>query len=216
MAPEFDDRFRAKFDELMRWRRDVRRFELRAVPEAVMAQILASLDAAPSVGLSQPWRVVRVESPAARSAVIENFTAANAAALKAQLEDDSSGERGHSYARLKLAGLETAPEQLAVLVEPDPDQGHGLGRRTMPEMVHASAGCAIMQMWLVARAWGIGLGWVSILDPARLKHDLSLDPSWQLVAYLCLGFPADQSDTPELERANWDVRRPQLPAVLVR
>ena len=115
--------------------------------------------------------------------------------------------RAANYARLKLAGLEQAPCHVAVFVDPDPEQGHGLGRRTMPESVAYSAVIAVHTLWLAARAHGIGLGWVSILDPARIRAILEIPKTWQLVAYLCVGYPEIEAITPELEREGWEKRR---------
>jgi len=210
-APVFDAGFRTRLAELMCWRRDVRRFLPDPVPADTLRAILASLDSAPSVGLSQPWRIVRVESEAVRARVADNFRAANATAMTQQAD-----ERADLYASLKLAGLDEAPEHLAVFCEPEPDQGHGLGRVTMPETVHASAVCAIMQMWLMARAYGIGVGWVSILDPVQLAQDLDVPNDWLLVAYLCLGRPAEERSQPELEIAGWERRRAQCAEILTR
>lgn len=200
--PEFDDAFRHRLGELLVWRRDVRRFAPDAVQPDLMTRLIGTFDTAPSVGLSQPWRLIRVNSDTARAAVRANFAAANASALAAEPE-----HRAAQYARLKLEGLDSAPEHLAVFAEPDPDQGHGLGRQTMPDMVQASVSGAIMQMWLVARAYGVGVGWVSILDPEQLAHDLQVPATWQLIGYLCIGYPSEHADTPELERAGWEHRR---------
>ena len=112
------------------------------------------------MGLSQPWRFVVVDDPARRAAIVANFKATNHEALQAY-----SGERRALYARLKLAGLEEAPAHMAVFVDETTEVGNGLGRRTMPEMLRYSAVAAITEMWLAARARGIGMGWVSILDP---------------------------------------------------
>lgn len=201
--PDFNDAFRRDLDSLIRWRRDVRAFRTTPLPEETVSQLLDAMDTAPSVGLSQPWRTVRVRSPEARARVRANFEAANTEALSAQ-----PTSRQAAYARLKLEGLDTAPEHVAAFCDPDPDQGHTLGRRTMPHMVHASAVCAVMQLWLVARAHDIGVGWVSILDPDQLARDLAVPDDWDFIAYLCIGFPAIHSDTPELERAGWDQRSP--------
>lgn len=195
----------------MGWRRDVRRFRQEPVPENLLKRVTATLALAPSVGLSQPWRIVNVKSADRRAAVRANFLRANQDALAAM-----AGQRGYDYARLKLEGLDTAPEQLAVFCDPDPAQGHGLGRQTMPEAVHASAVCAIMQMWLMASACGLGMGWVSILDPQDVKAALDVDPGWRLVAYLCLGWPKEQADTPELERVGWEYRRPAATQLIER
>jgi 5,6-dimethylbenzimidazole synthase len=200
--PIFDAAFQAELDALFRWRRDVRRFRRDALPAGVLDHLLATAGAAPSVGLSQPWRFVTVDDPARRDAVRADFQACNAAALATQDE-----ARASDYARLKLAGLEQAPNHVAVFVEPDPSQGHGLGRRTMPESVAYSAVIAIHTLWLAARARGIGLGWVSILDPLRIRAILETPESWHLVAYLCIGYPEVEASTPELEREGWEQRR---------
>lgn len=168
----------------------------------MLDRLLEIANTSPSVGLSQPWRFVTVDDPARRAAVRADFEACNAAALATQ-----DGTRAANYARLKLAGLEQAPCHVAVFVEPDPDQGHGLGRRTMPESVEYSAVIAVHTLWLAARAHGIGLGWVSILDPARIREVLEIPETWQLVAYLCVGYPEIEAITPELEREGWEKRR---------
>ncbi|WP_342454744.1 5,6-dimethylbenzimidazole synthase [Sphingomonas sp. H160509] len=108
---------------------------------------------------------------------------------------------------MKLAGLERAPCHVAVFVEPDPDQGHGLGRRTMPEAVAYSAVIAVHTLWLAARAQGVGLGWVSILDPSHIRTILDVPETWHLVAYLCVGYPEIEAIAPELEREGWEKRR---------
>ena len=201
-APLFDTAFRTELGTLFRWRRDVRRFRRDALPAGLLDQLLATANGAPSVGLSQPWRFVTVDDPARRAAVCADFEACNAAASTTQDET-----RAATYARLKLAGLEQAPNHVAVFVEPDPVQGHGLGRRTMPESVAYSAVIAVHTLWLAARAHGIGLGWVSILDPLRIREILDVPETWQLVAYLCIGYPEIDAVTPELEREGWEKRR---------
>jgi len=204
--PDFGPGFRAEFERLLAWRRDVRRFRRDPLPPGLLEQLLALTELAPSVGLSQPWRFVRVTSEAARAAVRRNFEAANAEALT-----DYSGDRAALYARLKLAGLEAAPEQLAVFAELDPEQGGGLGRRSMPEMVQYSTVCAVHTLWLAARAAGVGLGWVSILDPEQVARDLEVPENWCLVAYLCLGWPEETHADPELQRHGWERRRGATP-----
>jgi 5,6-dimethylbenzimidazole synthase len=201
-APIFDPAFQAELDTLFRWRRDVRRFRRDALPDGLLDRLLATANAAPSVGLSQPWRFVTVDDPARRAAVRADFEACNAAALATQDET-----RVATYARLKLAGLEQAPCHVAVFVEPDPGQGHGLGRQTMPESVAYSAVIAVHTLWLAARAHGIGLGWVSILEPFRIREVLEIPEAWQLVAYLCIGYPEIDANIPELEVEGWEKRR---------
>jgi 5,6-dimethylbenzimidazole synthase len=201
----FSTAFRAELTELMRWRRDVRRFRTDPVPEPVLARCLDSLRLAPSVGLSEPWRVLRIDSPAARAAASANFAEANAGALSGQ-----SGDRAARYATLKLSGMDQAPVHLAVFCDTDPDKGAGLGAATMPQMRQYSVVAGVTMMWLTARAEGLGLGWVSILDPDRLARDLEVPGTWDLIGYFCLGWPEDEDDTPELERAGWESRAETL------
>lgn len=197
--PVFDDGFRDKLGELFAWRRDVRRFRREPVSEELLASLLDLMQLSPSVGHSQPWRWLRVDDPEQRAAVQASFSRCNADALA-----DYEGERAALYARLKLEGLREAPEQFAVFCDHGTVQGHGLGRRTMPEMLDYSVVAAITQFWLAARAHGLGLGWVSILDPAEIATILGAPPDWKLIGYLCLGYPEDEQDVPELVRAGWE------------
>lgn len=197
--PVFDDGFRDKLGELFAWRRDVRRFRREPVSEELLASLLDLMQLSPSVGHSQPWRWLRVDDPEQRAAVQASFSRCNANALA-----DYEGERAALYARLKLEGLREAPEQFAVFCDHGTVQGHGLGRRTMPEMLDYSVVAAITQFWLAARAHGLGLGWVSILDPAEIATILGAPPDWKLIGYLCLGYPEDEQDVPELVRAGWE------------
>lgn len=203
MSPAFDAGFRAQLDALFRWRRDVRRFRTAAVPKGQLERLLAVANGAPSVGLSQPWRFVLVEDAGRRAAIRANFARANAVALASQ-----PAERAAIYARLKLAGLDEAPVHLAVCVDSDPDAGGGLGRATQPETAAYSAVLAIHTLWLAARAEGLGLGWVSILDPAAALRTLEVPAGWGLVAYLCLGFPVAEGEVPDLEIEGWAARQP--------
>ena len=211
LVPVFDDAFRARLADLFKWRRDVRRFRPEPVPPALLDELLEIAALAPSVGLSQPWKFVTVDDPARRAAVRASFEACNARALARQ-----GADRAGLYARLKLAGLDEAPCHLAVFAEPDPDQGHGLGRGTMPETTAYSAVMATHTLWLAARAAGLGLGWVSILDPAAVTAALDVPAAWTLVGYLCLGYPRTENDAPELERAGWERRRPAKPSLVRR
>lgn len=210
-APEFDAGFRDEFEQLLMWRRDVRHFLPDPVPEAVIQRLIDLSCFAPSVGNSQPWRFVRVDGPQYREAVIANFMQANADALH-----EYSGEQAALYARLKLAGLQQAPVHLAVFSDEHTRQGHRLGLKTMPEMLSYSTVAAVHTFWLAARAYGLGVGWVSILTPDRLNPILDVPESWKLVAYLCIGYPCTQDITPELERSGWEYRRMQSRIILRR
>jgi 5,6-dimethylbenzimidazole synthase len=207
----FDDGFRRRLHELFVWRRDVRRFRGESLPEGALERLIEVACLAPSVGLSQPWRFVIVDDSARRAAVREAFAACNADALASY-----SGDMAARYARLKLAGLTEAPCQFAVFADPTTPLGHGLGRRTMPEAAEYSAVAAVAMMWLAARAEGIGLGWVSILDPPRMNGILDVPAAWRFIGYFCAGYPQAESDTPELERARWERRRDPQACVLHR
>ncbi|WP_170763962.1 5,6-dimethylbenzimidazole synthase [Ruegeria lacuscaerulensis] len=202
----FTDDFRTQLDLLMRLRRDVRRFRTDPVDEAVLTRCLDAFRLAPSVGLSEPWRLIRVESAAARAAALENFQAANAEALAGY-----SGEKAKLYSGLKLSGMQEAPVQLAVFCDDATDKGQGLGAGTMPEMRRYSVVSAITLFWLVLRVEGLGLGWVSILDPEQMAYDLNIPNNWRLIGYFCVGWPEELSDTPELERVGWECRDDSLP-----
>ncbi|MEO8242641.1 MAG: 5,6-dimethylbenzimidazole synthase [bacterium] len=197
--------FQAELRDLMLWRRDVRRFRRDAVEAAVLDRCLAAFALAPSVGLSEPWRVIRVESPEARAAALKNFEAANAAALAGY-----AGDKARLYAGLKLTGMQEAPVQLAVYCDGATAKGSGLGAATMPETRAYSVVGAITLFWLAARAVGLGLGWVSILDPMQLSLDLVVPDSWTFIGYLCVGWPETSDTVPDLERAGWESREPEL------
>lgn len=201
----FSDEFRAGLTDLMKWRRDVRQFKTDPVDEALVTECLSTLSLAPSVGLSEPWRVIRVRSDTARKAALENFKTANKQAL-----DGYDGDKAALYATLKLSGMKDAPEHIAIYCDDTTAKGAGLGAGTMPEMRRYSVVGAITLMWLHARTLGLGIGWVSILDPAQLSRDLEAPDGWSLVAYLCLGWPQDVSLTPELETKGWEARAAAL------
>jgi 5,6-dimethylbenzimidazole synthase len=188
--------------ELFAWRRDVRSFRRTPLPEGAIERLIDLACLAPSVGLSEPWRFVIVEERTRRAEIRACFEACNAAALAAQ----EPGRAG-LYARLKLAGLDDAPCQVAVFADLSTGQGHGLGRHTMPEMIAYSAVLAIHTLWLAARAEGIGVGWVSILDPSRIAAILESPPDWKLIGHLCIGYPAREDAMPVLQQEGWEERR---------
>jgi 5,6-dimethylbenzimidazole synthase len=209
--PDFDQEFRERLRDLVVWRRDVRRFRRDPLPEGMLDRLLQLACLAPSVGLSQPWRFVIVDSVARREAVKQSFRTCNAQALS-----DQATERASLYARLKLEGLDDAPCHVAVFADRSTSQGHGLGRLTMPEMIQYSAVLAVHTLWLAARAEGIGVGWLSILEPSRVAAILDVPPAWAFIGYFCIGYPAEECDTPALEQAGWETRRPAAEAVLYR
>lgn len=206
----FDTAFRDEFEALLRLRRDVRRFRPDPVDPALVARLIDLARYAPSVGLSEPWRFVSIEGAKARAEVLASFQRCNAEALA-----DYSGARRALYARLKLEGLREAPVQFAAFADSAPEKGAGLGRRTMPETRAYSVVMAIHTIWLAARAEGLGLGWVSILEPEAVHAAAGAPENWQFIAYLCLGWPEEEADRPALERAGWERRTGRVPVRVV-
>ena len=206
----FDEAFQAQLRDLLIWRRDVRHFRTDPLPAGSVERLIELACLAPSVGLSQPWRFVIVDDIARRRAVLDDFSACNLDALQSY-----SDERAAQYVKLKLAGLREAPCQLAIFADPTTQVGHGLGRRTMPDMLAYSVVAAICTLWLAARAQGIGMGWVSILTPAHINKILDVPDAWRLIGYFCIGYPQTEDERPELERAGWE-RRQLSEALILR
>ncbi len=199
--PDFDDTFRATLADLLTWRRDVRDFRRDPVPEAVLGNLIAHAARAPSVGNSQPSRFVMVRSAERRRALVAHVDAEQLAA-GARYADAKKAD----YQRLKLHGLSECPVVIAVYSVRDPAEGAGLGRQTMPEALVYSTVCAIHTLWLAARAEGIGLGWVSILEPATVSALLDIPADWHFVGLLCLGYPKDDANLPLLQTKGWQTR----------
>ncbi|ERP98609.1 MULTISPECIES: 5,6-dimethylbenzimidazole synthase [Stappiaceae] len=211
VIPDFSAKFQKDFETLLKWRRDVRRFKQEPLPAGALDHLLQLADLAPSVGNSQPWRIVVVDSAEARGRIIASFEAENEEAARTYSDD-----KALAYRQLKLAGLKEAPVHLAIFCDDDPEQGHGLGRLTMPETLAYSTVSMIHTFWLAARAEGVGVGWVSILDPDAVTEALQVDAGWRLVAYLCVGYPEEEHIDPELERARWQARTPLASRVIHR
>lgn len=191
---ERDAVYRAIFE-----RRDMRHFAGGAVAPEVMWRLLQAAHHAPSVGLMQPWRFIRVRSQPLRLALhelVEQERIVTAQALD---------EREDEFMKLKVQGVLDAAEVLVVAMPPGREQ-HIFGRRTLPEMDLASAACAIQNMWLAARAEGLGMGWVSMFDPLQLAKLLQMPEGSQPIAILCLG-PVDAFyDQPMLQAEKWASR----------
>lgn len=209
--PHFDENFRAGFRELVRWRRDVRRFRRDPVDRALFRSLLDLARSSPSVGNCQPWRFVIVDSPDRRAEVKASFERANARALGGY-----EGEARELYAKLRLEGLDAAPVHFAAFADEGTEAGAGLGRRTMPETLHYSVATAIQTLWLAARAEGLGLGWISIIEPEVVTRTLETPASWKLVGYFCLGWPEEEHADPELERRGWQGRKELAELILQR
>jgi 5,6-dimethylbenzimidazole synthase len=187
---------------VIRERRDVRSgYSPRPLEDETMLRLLSAAHMAPSVGLMQPWRFILVRDAAQRANVHEIFVRARAAA--ATLYD---GDRRELHARLKLEALLEAPQHLCVVCDANSEQGHALGRHSMPETAAYSVVCAIQNLWLAARAEGIAVGWVSILDPIAMKTLFRIPSEVELVAYLCIGYVEKFAFSPDLERIGWEER----------
>jgi 5,6-dimethylbenzimidazole synthase len=203
-AVGFDESERRAVYRAIRERRDVRRgFLPEPMPDELLHNLLEAAHNAPSVGLMQPWRFIVVRDLGVRQAIHKIFLDANQQALAGY-----EGERQENYAGLKLEGILEAPQNLCVVCDTQSSQGHQLGRRTMPETALYSAVCAVQNLWLAARAEGIGVGWVSILEPNLLRGALKVPEHITPVAYLCLGYVEAFGDAPDLERAGWEKRTP--------
>lgn len=182
-------------------RRDVRHFLPDPVDPRLLARLLAAAHLAPSVGYMQPWRFVRVTDPALRArihALVEDERGRTAEAL---------GERGDEFLRLKVEGVRECGELLVVALM-EGRESHVFGRRTLPEMDLCSVACAIQNLWLAARAEGIGVGWVSLFDPDALARLLAMPEGSRPVAILCVGHVAAFYDRPMLEQVGWAHRVP--------
>lgn len=190
----------------LRERRDMRHFLPDPLPDGALERLVLAAHLGPSVGYMQPWRFIRLTNPALRQAVralVEQERQATAAALPSRNDD---------FLKVKVEGLGDCAEVLAVVLMPQ-REAHVFGRRTMPDMDMASVGCAIQNLWLAARAEGIGMGWVSFFDPEALSQLLLLPPGARPVALLCLGQVAEFYPRPMLESQGWG-KRLDLDAVL--
>lgn len=201
MTQEFDHAEREAVYRVIAERRDMRHFAGGSVDEGVLRRLLEAAHAAPSVGLMQPWRFLRIVDAQLR---------ANIAALVAEERDrtaEAMGERAAEFLRLKVEGIADCAELLVVALG-DGREAHVFGRRTMPQMDLASVACAIENLWLAARAENLGMGWVSMFDPVALGALLDLPDGSDPVAVLCLGPVERFYDRPMLVEERWARARP--------
>ncbi|SDR97308.1 5,6-dimethylbenzimidazole synthase [Halopseudomonas sabulinigri] len=190
-AAERDALYRA-----IRERRDMRHFIGGEVADELLQRLLQAAHQAPSVGLMQPWRFIRIRSGVLREQIhqlVEQERQATAEAL---------GERRDEFMRLKVQGVRDCAE-LLVAALPEGREAHVFGRRTLPEMDLASLACAIQNLWLAARAEGLGMGWVSLFEPQALASLLQLPPGAKPIAVLCLGPVAEFYPEPMLVQEQW-------------
>jgi 5,6-dimethylbenzimidazole synthase len=208
-AAGFAENERKAVYRAIRERRDVRRgFLPEPMPDDLLQRLLEAAHSAPSVGLMQPWRFIVVRELSVRQTIHTIFLEANQQAL-----NEYGGAQRQNYSTMKLEGILEAPQHLCIVCDTESRQGHRLGRRTMPETAIYSTVCAIQNLWLAARAEGIGVGWVSILDPNQLRDALKIPAHVTPVAYLCLGFVEAFAEEPDLERSGWE-RRTDLQRVI--
>ncbi|MFQ5481628.1 MAG: 5,6-dimethylbenzimidazole synthase [Nitrospinaceae bacterium] len=184
-------------------RRDMRHFQSKPVPAAVLRRILDAAHHAGSVGFMQPWNFLVIKDLQIRQAVARNFKAANE-----QGAARFTGERRELYASLKLEGILEAPLNICVTCDSTRGGPQVLGRDTIPETDLYSTCCAVQNLWLAARAEGLGVGWVSILSVEFLKETLGIPAHVHPVAYLCVGYPREFYPAPMLEEAGWAQRIP--------
>ncbi|MGN8160679.1 5,6-dimethylbenzimidazole synthase [Salinisphaera sp. RV14] len=182
-------------------RRDMRHFRRDAVHPDVLQRILAAAHCAPSVGYMQPWRFIRVIDRDLRAAIRADVE------IERERTADALGERRDEFMRLKVEGIDQCGELLVVALT-DGRERHVFGRRTMPEMDLASAACAIQNLWLAARAEGLGMGWVSLFEPATLAARLGMPDGARPIAILCLGHVDEFYPRPMLAEQGWAQRLP--------
>lgn len=194
---------RAALYDVIRGRRDVRRFRPDPVPDEVLDRVLAAAHAAPSVGHSQPWRFVVVDE-----ASIRERAAVMADAQRLAQADQLDADSARHLLDLQLEGVREAPLGVVVCCDRRTPAGGVLGRATFPDADVWSCACAIENLWLAARAEGLGLGWVTLFDPVELGVLLGLPDGVVTLGWLCLGWPDERPPAPGLERAGWSRRAP--------
>ncbi|MDR5822705.1 5,6-dimethylbenzimidazole synthase [Caballeronia sp. LZ043] len=200
MNKAFSDMDRDAVYRAIHERRDMRHFVSDPVDPQVMRRLIDAALHAPSVGFMQPWRIVRITSKALRAQLCD------AVERERLLTADALAERRDAFMRLKVEGLRECAEVL-VMALMDGREQHVFGRRTLPEMDLASVACAIQNMWLAARAEGLGMGWVSLFDPAAVGALLNMPAGARPVAILCVGHVERYYDAPMLETERWAARR---------
>ncbi len=196
-------------EEILVHRRDVRgnRFLATPVDQQAIDKIIEAALSAPSVGFSQPWEFVLIRDIETKQAIKKTFSEETALAAM-QFAD----EKQKKYIELKLEGILESPLNMAVFYKPK--EGPVLGQTSMPNMGKYSVVCAIQNMWLMARSLNIGMGWVSILDPEKVKKVLKAPQENQLIGYLCFGYTDMFYNQPELELRKWDRKKLQKEVVI--
>jgi 5,6-dimethylbenzimidazole synthase len=182
-------------------RRDVRHFRPEPLPDGLLERLIEAARLAPSVGYMQPWRFLHIRDRDLRTRIHALVDA------ERQITAQALGERGQDFLKLKVEGILDCAEVLVAALR-DGRERHIFGRRTMPDMDLASVACAIQNMWLLARAEGIGIGWVSLFEPEQLAQLLGMPTGARPIAVLCIGHPREFLPRPMLEIEGWGQRRP--------
>jgi 5,6-dimethylbenzimidazole synthase len=198
----FSDAERDAVYRAIETRRDVRdQFLSDPLPDDLIMRLLGAAHSAPSVGFMQPWSFVLVRDPVVREAAWQAFQRANDEAARM-----FEGERATSYRSLKLEGIRKAPLSICVTCDPDRAGPVVLGRTHNPRMDSYSTVCAVQNLWLAARAEGVGMGWVSIFHDADIRALLGIPDRIEIVAWLCLGYVDELYSEPELAVKGWRQR----------
>ena len=195
----FDDVMKQAVYKAIEERRDMRHFNRDPVDEAIIQRLLKAAHAAPSVGLMQPWRFIRIQKTAIKQQLHEHVE------QEAKKTAEELDERKNAFLQLKVQGILECSEVIVVALMEQRER-HIFGRRTLPEMDLASAACAIQNMWLAARAEGIGLGWVSLFEPDAIKNILTMPGDTQPMAILCVGHVDKFYEQPMLIEERWAAR----------
>lgn len=201
MSEDFTPDDIATLHRVIAARRDMRHFSGGEVPPETLARLLEAAHRAPSVGLMQPWRFVRVTDEDLRHRLHDHVE------LERRRTAEAMGERAEEFMRLKVQGILDCAVVLVAALGDDRER-HVFGRRTMPHMDLASVSCAIQNLWLAARVEGLGMGWVSLFDPAVVAAELGMPPGAEPVGILCLGPVPEFYEAPMLERERWTTPRP--------
>ncbi|MCZ4272833.1 5,6-dimethylbenzimidazole synthase [Maritalea porphyrae] len=200
----FDAQDRAAVYRAIKTRRDVRdQFLPNPIDGAVLNRILSAAHAAPSVGFMQPWNFLLINSLEQRQKVQAAFKAA-----QAEEAQQFKGERKALYQNLKLEGITKAPLNICITCDPNRNGKTGLGRTHNPQMAQYSVVCAVQNLWLAARAEGVGVGWVSIYHEAKMRQILQIPEDIEIIAYLCVGYVDELYEEPELQVKGWRKRLP--------
>ncbi len=182
-------------------RRDVRHFKSDPLPSEVVKRILLAAHHAGSVGFMQPWNFILITDRNIRQEIKSVFSGLNETAAQ-----NYAGARKELYQSMKLEGILESPLNICITCDRTRNGPHVLGRNSMPDTDIYSTCCAIQNLWLAARSEGVGVGWVSIIDQAKLKNLLNIPSHVLPIAYLCVGYPLEFKEKPMLEELNWEKR----------